>query len=209
MNGDDISLRERKKIQTRREIHRAALELAIERGPGNVTADDIAAAAGISPRTFFNYYETKDEAFVGGGGRAPETIADDLRARPTDEPIVDSLHAIFRRRLQVLLEDVESWRLRRELAARAPELGRAMLGSTAQIERRLVEVAVERAGSDDLTVVIEVYRAMAAVRAALWAHGNAGLRGDLLERVDESFALLRPQPGRSAADARPSGRSRP
>lgn len=207
MNGDEISLRERKKRQTRQRIHRAALELAIQHGPDGVTADDIAAAAGISPRTFFNYFDTKDEAFVGGGGRAPETVADDLRARPAGERVVGSLHAIFRHRLQVLLEDVESWRLRRELAARAPELGRAMLGSTAQIERRLVEVAVERAGSDELSVVLEVYRAMAAVRAALWAHGNAGLRGDLLVRLDEAFALL--QAASEAEGLEPSGRSHP
>lgn len=193
----DTSLRERKKLQTRREIHRAALELAIAHGPQNVTADDIADRAGISTRTFFNYYATKDEAFVGGSGRAAELVSEDLRARPPGEPPIDSLHAIFRERLAVLLEDVESWRLRRELAVRAPELGRAMLGSTAQMERALVQAAVERAGSDDLGVVLEVYKAMAAVRAALWAHGNAGLRGDLLARLDDAFARLEK---RSAVD---------
>jgi len=101
-----------------------------------------------------------------------------------------SVHAIFRQRLALLLEDVDSWRLRRQLAERAPELGRAMLGSTGQIERRLAEVAVERAGSADMTVAMEAFTAMAAVRAALWSHSRAGLRGNLLARLDEAFALL-------------------
>ncbi|WP_344745531.1 helix-turn-helix domain-containing protein, partial [Kribbella aluminosa] len=55
-------LRERKKLATRRAIGIAAMRLAIERGLENVLVEDIAAAAGVSPRTYNNYFANKYEA---------------------------------------------------------------------------------------------------------------------------------------------------
>ena len=57
-----LGLRERKKLDTRRALSDAALELAFERGLENVTRDDIAARAGVSLRTFNNYFTGKHEA---------------------------------------------------------------------------------------------------------------------------------------------------
>ncbi|MDQ4489455.1 TetR family transcriptional regulator [Sinomonas sp. ASV486] len=59
------TLRERKKERTRRAIHNAAFALAADRGLGQVTIADICAAAGISERTFFNYFPSKAAATLG------------------------------------------------------------------------------------------------------------------------------------------------
>lgn len=57
-------LRERKKAARRAQLIDAAHRLVLERGYDHVTVDDIAAAAGVSTRTFFNYFETKDDAIL-------------------------------------------------------------------------------------------------------------------------------------------------
>lgn len=60
-----VSLRERRRQQTAREIQLATLELAVRHGLENVTTEEIAASAGVSTRTFFNYYTNKETAAVG------------------------------------------------------------------------------------------------------------------------------------------------
>ena len=59
------SLRERRRQQTELDIQRATISLALEQGLDHVTTEAIADRAGISPRTFFNYYPNKEAAVVG------------------------------------------------------------------------------------------------------------------------------------------------
>jgi AcrR family transcriptional regulator len=61
---DGPGLRERKKEATRAALGAAALRLALDRGPGNVRVEDIAAAAGVSPRTYNNYFASREQAIV-------------------------------------------------------------------------------------------------------------------------------------------------
>lgn len=64
-NEVDVGLRERKRRATRYAIQLAALELAQEHGFDGVTVDEISHAANVSPRTFFNYFPSKEAAVIG------------------------------------------------------------------------------------------------------------------------------------------------
>lgn len=80
-------LRERKKADTRRALSDAALRLAFERGLENVTREDIANLAGVSLRTFTNYFAGKYDALAYRQQERLRRSIDTLRTRPADEPL--------------------------------------------------------------------------------------------------------------------------
>jgi len=67
------------------ELSVAAYELVVEKGYGNVTLDDMAAAGGVSRSTFLRYFRTKDQAILVALKAYVERMADALRARPREE----------------------------------------------------------------------------------------------------------------------------
>jgi AcrR family transcriptional regulator len=81
------------KAATRQNITDAALELLRTNGPGNFTAEDIADAAGISRRTFFNYFSSTDAALAAITRSFLDNAITQLRLRPAGEPILESAQA--------------------------------------------------------------------------------------------------------------------
>ncbi|HJE77056.1 MAG TPA: TetR/AcrR family transcriptional regulator [Brevibacterium epidermidis] len=77
-------LRERKKRERGQALRRAAIDLALEKGYHNVTVEDICERCGVSRRTFFNYYSSKEEALLG---RA-DTVFDE-----EDQPAIEEFEA--------------------------------------------------------------------------------------------------------------------
>jgi AcrR family transcriptional regulator len=87
-------LRDQKKAATRDALGLAAVTLAKDRGLDAVTADAIAAAAGVSTRTFHNYFANKEEAVLHHIEASALEWFDMLRERPADEPIWASLRHV-------------------------------------------------------------------------------------------------------------------
>ena len=87
------SRRELNKAATRQAITAAAVGLLRAKGPGNFTVEDIAEAAGISRRTFFNYFSSTEAALASATHGFLDKALQQFRLRPADEPILESARA--------------------------------------------------------------------------------------------------------------------
>jgi AcrR family transcriptional regulator len=81
-----LGLRERTRLAVRAELANAAIDLFLVQGFEATTVDQIATAAGLSRRSFFRYFASKDDVLVDPLSAAGAMIADDVRTRPTGEP---------------------------------------------------------------------------------------------------------------------------
>ncbi|WP_424465919.1 TetR family transcriptional regulator [Pseudoclavibacter helvolus] len=121
MSNAALSLRERNRIDCWHAIHDAAADLTIERGLDETTIDAISERAGVSRRTFFNYFPSKEDAVLGmQAPTIPDGAVSDFR---TGEG--DSFGRTMRLMLAVLdsaIPDHDDFPRRRTLAERHPVL---------------------------------------------------------------------------------------
>jgi len=90
-SDEPSGLRERKKVATRQALSEAAMRLVVERGLDNVLVEDIAEAAGVSTRTFNNYFASKYEAICALQQDRAIRVGKALRSRPPGEPLWESI----------------------------------------------------------------------------------------------------------------------
>ena len=147
MSGPVEGLREKKKLATRAALSWAALKLAVERGLDEVRVEAIATEAGVSPRTFNNYFSSKEEAIVAIGADRIDRIAEALRDRPASEPLWKALiHAVcaqFEGR-----EPDREFLARVRLVTGTPSLHAEYLRAGVQKARSLAEAIAQRTRSD-------------------------------------------------------------
>jgi AcrR family transcriptional regulator len=164
------SLRERKKLATRSALSDAALRLAIERGPEHVLVEDIAAAAGVAPRTFNNYFPSKEAAIVAEGTDGATRMRDALRARPADEPLWTALRQVLTEPPTGLVEPDRAWVTKARLIKATPVLRGEQLRSDALVQAMWATEIAQRTGTDperDLYPRLAAAALLGAVRAAL------------------------------------------
>jgi AcrR family transcriptional regulator len=190
-----IGLRDLKKQITRTTIANAALELAVERGIEQVTLDEIARQAFVSPRTVSNYFSGKEEAIASAGRDLEDSILDDLAGRPASEPPLESLHRVtvdFVRSLTP--EELEAQRQKRLLGERHPGINAYLMARYESVEEMLRPALASRIGTDndrDNYPWIVAAAAVAAVRIAVtqWVRSGADV-DELVSTLHTSFAHL-------------------
>jgi AcrR family transcriptional regulator len=142
-------LRERKKLAVRRALSSAAVRLAVERGLENVTIEDITAEAGVSVRTFGNYFSGKYEAICATGTDRSRRIGAELLGRPAGEPLWEALRAA----VLVHYEGADQAPDRESLAGlklvlTAPAIRGEYLKVNAEMQQALAEAIAVRTGVD-------------------------------------------------------------
>ena len=161
-------LRERKKQQTREAIHRAAMRLFAERGFEATTIADIAAAADISPRTFFSYFASKEEAVFAKFEPMFADFDRTLRERPAGTTALDALREWIRGMASEFTGDIEAVKLEARLRQESPAVAACDLRHMRQFERRLAEAVGEDLGepADALRPRLVAAAAVAALQAS-------------------------------------------
>lgn len=177
--------RERARQALRLEITDQALALIAERGFDSVTTDEIASAVGVSRRTLFRLFATKEDVVAAAFERLGEDAVAALRARPADEPAWDALRRAFDPVVQRLERRPESF-----FAVHA------VIGATPALRRRVLEqrdgwrVDLANALGGGLRSELLATAAIGAFDVASDRWARAGGRRRLGTLLDEAFALL-------------------
>ena len=218
MSQTGIGLRGLKKQITRTSIANAALKLAVERGLEQVTLEEIAGEAFVSPRTVSNYFSGKEEAIASAGRDLEDSILEDLAQRPAGEPPLESLHRItidFVRSLTP--KEFEAQRQKRLLGERYPRINAHLMARYESVEEMLRPALTSRTGTDsdqDIYPWVLAAAAVAATRIAVtrWVRSDAD-REELINLLQSSFGYLHeglekppPAPPETKPNSRPKKR---
>jgi AcrR family transcriptional regulator len=196
----ELGLRERKRIATRRSIQLAAIRLVSENGLDRLTVDEIGRAADISPRTFFNYFPTKEAALVGDSPSLPDDeFLDRFISAGPGQSILAGMAELLTEASERVAEDHELTQLRRSVLKEHPQLFAMRMVTMKNFEEDLRLVVAQRLQRDDpsldddtllsrsrLTTLV----AAAAMRHAWTSWADDGGTSDLASRLRESFDQL-------------------
>jgi AcrR family transcriptional regulator len=190
---------ERRRVEMSLRIERTGLLLLLERGVDAVTVDQIAAAAGISNRTFFRYFRNPRDVLTAVPVRESRRLCRALLARPEGEPLLESFHVWFgdmraRRDSPPAIQELEAETLALwgRIVATDPDRivveSRATVALAAELEH-VVRVRLGfDAGDDD-----EVGVLTAAFSAVIWyvfTHSLVDDRVELSARLAQAFDVL-------------------
>jgi AcrR family transcriptional regulator len=145
-------LRERKKMATRQALSAAAMRLAIERGLENVYVEDIAAAAGVSPRTFSNYFANKYEAICALALDRSHQVGRALREQPAGLNLWDATQNAIRAIYGTATTAPDPAVIAGiRLVTSSPELRGEYLKALSMMQYELAAAITERSGLDPAT----------------------------------------------------------
>lgn len=179
--------RERKRLATRARLEQAAQQLFLSQGFEHTTVDEIAAAAGVSRRTFFNYFDTKEAVLFGRYVSFEEDLARAIRAAPPGLSALElAEHAVT-----ALLSDSdpEEAQAFEQIKRDVPALQERDRGKYEWLERTVADALAERTDEEraDLRMQLDAMVITTVLRASLdaWvAAATAGISaGDLVHRV--------------------------
>lgn len=145
MTQSRSSLRERRRWQTAREIQHATLGLVRQHGYAALTTEMIAAEAGISLRTFFNYYQNKEAALVGPPARMDETA---LAAFSVGTgPLIADFAALALSEVRANVASKTAVRTIGEVIAAMPDIELAFIKSLSGLSAQIAQALAARPGA--------------------------------------------------------------
>ncbi|MEV8363224.1 TetR family transcriptional regulator [Streptomyces niveus] len=186
-----LGLRERKKLKTRVAIREATYRLITDQGYEATTVEQIAAAAEVSPSTVFRYFPTKEDIVLTDEFDPVMEAA--IRARPADEPPLESLRAVLRQAVEAILADQPEELLQRsKLMLEIPAVRARMTETMAETSLLLSRAVADRTGRDEGDLEVRVFTAsvMAALREVTIYWAEHDQKENLAVLVDRALDSL-------------------
>jgi AcrR family transcriptional regulator len=195
--ANQIGLRERRRRQTSADIRGAVVRLAQQRGWDKVTIEDICVEAGISTRTFFNYFPNKESAIAYGPSDLPaELAAEFVAAGPAPYSVVlAELITLAAHHLRDLPPEREQAVCMLDLAKTTPAVLAAFLADLERFQNHLTDMVARRQGmrdDDEIPALISAL-ALTAVRSGIerWSSGISEDADDTpMPYVERAAALV-------------------
>ncbi len=181
-------LREQKKARTRAAVQRAALDLIERQGYDATTCEQIAAAAQISPATFFRYFPTKEDVVLSDD--YDPVIGELVRLRPPEEPPLTAIREALGQALSAVEGDLTTVRQRTRLVLSVPALRARSHEQTESLRGYLAQAVAGRTGSPVDAVAVQVTAAAAAAALAVGVETWAAHGGRLADAVDTALQAL-------------------
>lgn len=204
MSSDAVAggegLRARKRAATQAALERAAIALALENGYENVTVDAICEAAMVSPRTFFNYFGTKEAVFLGASPPMPTEEAIHAFVHASGNNVLGDLVELATSALVDPEPDLTLLRSRRRLIERTPELLAGEITRIAEMEKALMRLVLDRFQAqgpgetatpdlaDEAHMVVAVWGSVMRYSMQKWFSGS--FTGSVRELLDHSIELI-------------------
>ena len=195
--ASEIGLRERRRRQTSADIRSAAVRLVRERGFDKLTIEAICAEAGISVRTFFNYFPNKESAIAYGPSDIPaELVEEFVAAGPgPDSVVLDELIKLAAHHLRDMPPDRDQAETMLELAKTTPAMLAAFLADLERFQNHLIDIVARRQGmklDEEIPAVISAL-ALTAIRSGIerWTSGTPEDADDTpMPYVERAAALV-------------------
>jgi AcrR family transcriptional regulator len=193
-----MSLAERKRQLVRDQLCEAALRLLAGQGYEETTIEQVVAAAGVSRRTFFRYFKSKEDVIVESVADMSTAVRAALAARPARENPQTAIRAALSETIdEVMAEPAKAVPLIR-LLFDTPALRRRYLERQSILQGELAAELARREGlderedRDDLGPALAAGVAITAFMVAIDSWARHGGDGDLNALIDEAFARTNP-----------------
>ncbi|WP_344835220.1 TetR family transcriptional regulator [Actinocorallia longicatena] len=186
------SMAERKRQVVREELGEVALKLLAVQGFEGTTIEQIVAAAGVSRRTFFRYFKSKEDVIIEFLGDLGDFMLAELVARPVDEPPLVALRRAFGAAVDLIAEFPQKSVALARLTLCTPVLRGRYLDRQADLAREMAAELARRAGvpARDLRLELTAAVALTAYALSLERWSEDGGDTDLGALLNEAFAAI-------------------
>jgi AcrR family transcriptional regulator len=189
-----MGLREKKKIEIRREISRIGIELFLKNGFEATTVDDIVGPLGIAKRTFFRYFDSKEDVVFAWYEELTSELVSTLKSRPAEETPLKAVCETMLSLLQYYDSDIKWAKSMVRLSSETPNLiGKSFQKKAIWVNELSLVLSKRLKGtkSSELKARVVVGCVMAAFTAAIDEWYGKGGNKELRPILQAAFLTLR------------------